>query len=557
MSAVATQLNLKEHVVSQLCDEQELKVKLPYSVEVHWYPKNEFNRGYIVHMTSNFWVRFNVGIYLRPEIMTNYSSNELEPGFEKFTWKNPAKCNECGRYITDYDYYTYEKYSFGDRKSIVFQYMCCIDCYARLLPSRDFKVPFGKIIKKTLPLSARLLYWKNLQTNEVTFKPPNKKIPLNPDAFDSLNAVDPSHTKDHTVLTNLLYSIRSDFIDALVNDLNANEDAMLVDAEHLARLAHSKGINIRFLGKLAFQASFNYVREITVILIISRAVKRLVLNALNEMDANDNPRDVLISYLNKLLSVSESSGSRWAWDQLSNCIQTHWNVTVERSVLAKVHMPSLLVAVSQQLRVNFDDFFSVNYLSLSPFSRTKLRMYPLTLDEPYAAHSLDLMLAKARTLDRRGRRSQWNIRSGPERQRATEHFDKAVRIAIAVYEKDSLQYAHVALEYAKHLESMHEEGGNPLNSKWNRAAQVPPSDYSESALFFYEDAYKIYDKEGLHYRYMIECLQGLSRLTAATNVLLHLTCRKRRASATCSKLPNSPAKHLATNTSGAPKYIRR
>ena len=518
INTLASQLNLKQHIVSQLCDEQQIKVDIPYSVEIHWYPQTEFIKGYIIHMPHKLWVRYTSDIYLRPEVMTTYSSNELEPGFEKYTWKNPVKCNECGRFLIDYEYYTYEKYSFGDRKSIIFQYMCCLECYTRLSPSRDFKVPFDKIVKKVLPMSSRLIYWKNIRTDEVTFKPPNKKIPLNPDAFDSLNAIDSFHTKDQGVLTGLFYNIRSDFVDIMINELNTNEDYMLIDAEHLGRLAHSKGINIRFLGRVSFQASFNYIRETAVIMIISRGIKRLVLNALNEIDANDDPRDIMLTHLNQLLSVSENPSSKLLWDQLSEYIQTHWDVTIERSVLVKIHMPALLIAVCKQLHINFDKFFEINYLTLTPFMKVNLKMYPQVIDEPYAAQSLDLILAKARTLDRRGKRSQWNIKSGPERERATEYFDKAVRIAIAIYQKGSLSYADVALEYAKHLESMHEEGGNPLNSKWNRAAQVPPSKYSESALFFYDDAYKIYEKEGLHYKNMVECMLGLSRLTSATNV---------------------------------------
>jgi len=528
LTTVASQLNLKQHIVSQLCDEQKIQIKIPYNVEIHWYSKDEFNKGYLVHLPHNFWVRYTSEIYLRPEIMTNYCSNELEAGFEKFTWKNPVKCNECGRYIIDYEYYVYEKHSFGDRKSILFQYMCCLECYTRLLPSRDFKVPFAKIMRKTLPMSARLVYWKNSQTNEVTFKPPNKKIPLNPDAFDSLNAIDPNHKKDQIVLSNLFHSVRNDFINAMISDLNMNEDSMLIDAEHLARLMHSKGTNLRFIGKLAFQASFNYIREITVITIISRGIKHLVLNALREIDANDDPRDVLISWLNKLLSVSENAISKIAWEQLADYIQTKWDVSIERSVLIKIHMPALLIAVCKQLRINFNNFFKINYLSLTPFSKVSLQMFPLILDEPYYAQSLDIVLAKARTLDRQGKRSQWNIKSGPERERATEYFDKGLRIASSIYQKESLQYAEVALEYAKHLESMHEEDGNPLNSKWNRAAQIPPSKHSESALFFYEDAYRVYEKEGLQYRYMIECMQGLSRLTAGTNVLSNIIPNRKK-----------------------------
>ena len=521
ITSLANQINLKLHMVSQACDNQELNVELPYNVEVHEYQQNEGKIMYVLHMVNKLWVRYAADIYLRPEVMTTYSCNELEPGFEKFTWKEPEKCNECIRYIQDYEYYSYDKYAYGDRKTIIMKYRCCLVCYERLFPSRNFKVPFNKIVRKSLPMSLRLTHWRNVLTDEVVFKPPNKKIPLNPDSFDSLNEVDAYHEKDKKALIDLFYSIRNDFVDDLITELNRNQDYMLFDSEHLAKLAHSKGINMRFLGKVVYQANFAYIRQIAITMIIARSIKRLVLNALNSIKDDDDPKDIMITYLNQLLSVSETAVSRALWDQLTEYIREHWDIVVERGVLMKLHMPSLTIAVCKQLRVNFLRFFEINYLSLSPFPMASLQMFPIVLDSPYVAKSLDLLLSKARTLDKRAKKSQWNMKSGQERERATEYFDKAVRVAIAIYGKDSIQYADTALEYASHLESMHEESGNPLNSKWNRASKIPSSKYSESAIYYFSDCLNVYESEGLQYKKMIDCMLGLSRLVEVTDVILY------------------------------------
>eukprot|EP00826_Nyctotherus_ovalis_P055504 TRINITY_DN7372_c0_g2_i1.p1 TRINITY_DN7372_c0_g2~~TRINITY_DN7372_c0_g2_i1.p1 ORF type:complete len:129 (-),score=34.19 TRINITY_DN7372_c0_g2_i1:68-454(-) len=125
----------------------------------------------------------------------------------------------------------------------------------------------------------------------------------------------------------------------------------------------------------------------------------------------------------------------------------------------------------------------------------------------------------AHTLDQKGRRGKWNDRSGPERQQATEYFDRAVRTAAGIYQKDVVQYADAAFEYASHLESLHEEKGDPLNSKWNRSALIPPSKHSELAIFFFQEALKVYETEQFGYKRMIECLLGLAKLNETQAVL--------------------------------------
>lgn len=181
-------------------------------------------------------------------------------------------------------------------------------------------------------------------------------------------------------------------------------------------------------------------------------------------------------------------------------------------------MPSLAIAVFKQLRIVYHRFFEANYLSLTPFSKIDLVISPYVVDEPYAASSLEIILNKARALDAKGTRSQWNIKGGPEREQATQHYDMAVRIAVMIYEKGSLQYAEVALEFAKHLESIHEESGSPLNSKWNRSAQILPSNSSELSQFFYDDALKVFESHNNCYKQMIECLLGLGKLCAVVDV---------------------------------------
>ena len=156
----------------------------PYNVQIHKYALGNGKSSYLTHMPYRLWMKYAAATYLRPEVMTNYSGNEIEPNFERFTWKRPVRCNECFRYIDDYEYYTCDNYSFRNQQETLYKYICCLSCYTRLLPTKDFKIPVARIIRKVLPLSERLVYWRNINTGEVFLTPPNKKSPLNPDAFD-------------------------------------------------------------------------------------------------------------------------------------------------------------------------------------------------------------------------------------------------------------------------------------------------------------------------------------------------------------------------------------
>ena len=312
-------------------------------------------------------------------------------------------------------------------------------------------------------------------------------------------------------------------VEEWIAGLNNNKEYMLMDAEHLGRLAHNKGINIKFIGRLALKTTYNYIREIACILVISRGIKRLILNAVSSIKDSQDPRDVILSYLNHLLSIVETPLSKKLWTQLTDYIQSHWALTVDKSILNKIHINSLAVATCKQLHINFHNLFDINYMSLVPFEKGNLIMLPIIHDETYAARSLDLLMCKSFELDKKGKRIHWNVKGGPEREMATKYVDKAVKVAAGIYQKNSLNYADTALEYAKHLESLHEEKGNPANSKWNKAAKIPPSRYSDNAEGYYELAMKIYEKEEMSHKKLIECMMGISRLSSVKSVrILHI-----------------------------------
>lgn len=470
-------LNFKRHKVIQIQDNQKVDIGLPYNVEIHRSEKK-----LVVNKPVNLLIKFTKDGYLRQEATSAYCSENAAITFESYTWKHPVKCDECSEFIKEYDYYSYEKHKLRDKRGDKFQYLCCLSCYAKLFPSRRFKVPFARIIRTTLPLSLRQSHWKNAATGEVLYQAPDKRVPLNPNAFSSLAAT--TDQADKLTLVSLLSRLKGTVIDEFIKELDAMENFTLIDAEHLATLAHSKGINIRLLGKLTFAPESNYVREIAVVLILSRAVKHLVLNALAKAETG-NSKEIIISYLNHLLSVSGSVVCKRAWEQLSEYVRVHWNVLIDHSALGRIHMPSVGIAVCRQLGIAFSSLFEVSYQSLAPFSESSLVVLPTVVDKPYISQALELIKGK--------------IQEAHVRHDQLLHLiEEEVKIGESIYKENSMRYADTLLDYANHLHSLHK--------------QMPKefAEYEIKVIDSFERALSIFRKAEFGYSGRLKCLLGLA-----------------------------------------------
>ena len=498
--------NFKQHTIIQR-NNTSLDICLPYRLEIHKFSK-EFDI-YFINRPLELLIKANT--YLRIELTSNYSTNETDPNYQMQTWKNPVKCTECEKYIQDYEYYTYD--TFKNRKLNKALYYCCLDCYNKLLPSKCFKVSFYKITHRILSLSLRSTYWQHKTTGHIIYEAPKTKIPLNPDALISLSEID----KDRKVVDVLILKLKGKVVDEFINELDKLKGNPLMDAEELVKLAHKRGINVRLLGKLTYSSKCSYVRKIAVIAILSRAIKKLVLDALNDATITQDPKDIIISYLNHLLILTENVNTKKLWERLTEYVRDHWCVMVYKSALTKLHMPSLIIAICKQLNITFDSFFNFDYRSIASFNKEKLIIIPSVISQPYEASSLELLIKKAQELDNKGKRSQWNLKGGTEREEATNIYNIALCLAIKIYGKQSLKYVDIALAFAQHLQSRHEEYGNPLNSKWNRSARIPPSKNSRAAIHFFEEAIKIYNKYN-GYIGLIESLQCIARLNEEVNI---------------------------------------
>ena len=491
LPSLMNKLNYKKHLVTQLYNNEQVEMLLPYNVEVHKYYNKECQKLFFINRPWNLFIKVPNSCHLRTEALSTYTVTESSSVFEKFTWKCLVKCTECDNWIKDYDFYAHQSYRAGYNKS---QYMCCLTCYNHLSPSKGFRIPFNQIIAVTLPEPLRFTYWRNARTGEIVYESPDVKMAYNPDAFSSENE------KDKKALTSLLAKVKKDIVINLINELDNNK--VLIDAEHLAEVAHAKGINIRFLGKLVFMPKSNYIREIAVILILSRSIKYFILK---ELENSKDSKNIIITYLNQLLSLADNEGSKEKWTLLAEYVRSHWGIIIDKSVLRRVNMTSLMIAVCNQLHVDYNESFNINYLSPTPFNTSKLIINPSIIDTPPKSQTINFLLRKIQELMRESK-------SGRRDSDVKKLVSETIRLTVRIYEKDAESYADVYLDCAIHLMSLHEG-----YIEWEWGDFTSSKDKSNITCLL-EEALKIYEEKKPSSTKQIKCLLALAQLT--TDVII-------------------------------------
>lgn len=159
--------------------------------------------------------------------------------------------------------------------------------------------------------------------------------------------------------------VKSESLAALVNDLNAVEEDPL-NSRELKKVLHSRGIPMRYLGKICTTAELNHTREIAVIEVITRAAKLLIKEGLvflsEDEDAaftGNNIKRCIQHYLHEIFYAPESTssagqkskGAQNIWDFISDHARRKYNITIERDVLKKIHLNSLFTNILEKLNI--------------------------------------------------------------------------------------------------------------------------------------------------------------------------------------------------------------
>jgi len=148
--------------------------------------------------------------------------------------------------------------------------------------------------------------------------------------------------------------VRDEQIDQLVEDLNS-VDVDPLTPQQLKQVLHSRGISIRNLGQICTKAQLNNVREIAVTDILARSIKLLCKDGLSFLAEDSetgytsaNIKKYILHYFVEIFAQEEFKGSsQHLWDFVTEHARKKYQVTVERDILSKIHLNSLLLNVCE------------------------------------------------------------------------------------------------------------------------------------------------------------------------------------------------------------------
>ena len=143
-----------------------------------------------------------------------------------------------GQVILDYEYYTYEKRGCD----------ISLEAWDSTDPTQ-LPYPPDKFVLYTVPDRLRVIYWRNA-AGEIRFTRPTKLTPLNPDAHCVLEEAAPGAMSDADELRAASHVLQDTVIPELIRELDELECEPAL-GKHLVEEMHKRGINARYLGRIA------------------------------------------------------------------------------------------------------------------------------------------------------------------------------------------------------------------------------------------------------------------------------------------------------------------
>lgn len=443
--------------------------------------------------------------------MSQYSRhNDLEDGFTMYTSLEPRVCDVSGQVILDYEYYTYEKRGCD----------ISLEAWDSTDPTQ-LPYPPDKFVLYTVPDRLRVIYWRNA-AGEIRFTRPTKLTPLNPDAHCVLEEAAPGAMSDADELRAASHVLQDTVIPELIRELDELECEPAL-GKHLVEEMHKRGINARYLGRIANECRYNHLRELAVREMLARTIKVLIRDGLSflvEPDEED-AKAVVVHYLNECLTRVESDAHVTIWKYIDELLFKKYAFSTgtgatgtQVPVLNKIYLMGLVHSIADKCGFKLDKHKGVDFEAELPFHvRDIASVYPTVKYEEATSTEVVETLQRAQELDAKGRRSMWYLDGGPERAQATELLREALRLCEYVYGSVHMQTAAVFMEAAEQLESRHTEKGRPENSRWNKCAKIATDELSREAEDYYRRALRIFESTcGLYDLRVAQCYLALSRI---------------------------------------------
>jgi hypothetical protein len=363
----------------------------------------------------------------------------------------------------------------------------------------------------------KLQVWQKVggeNDDEYALENPGAPYLLNPDA--SIEAED---SEDHQGLKKASLHLREVVILKFMRDV----DDLVVDVHSGGDLRdemHSRGINMRYLGRIMSQTSLRHVREVCLREVLARSIKTLIRDGLGMMfEVDRNPIHLFVEYVNKIFGGDvPSENTLEMWRLISKLSFEKFGVQVDVSLKSRMYLPALVHSVASKLNFKLKRYAGFDFAADTPFSVDDVDMHePMIKGGSFPLSTVDALVSEATRLDAMGKRSIWFHKGGPEREQATEQYRGALRTAEEVYGKEDLRLTEMYLSFANHLESRHSEEGRPEYSEWNRCMFVPKDALSEEAEFYYQKVLDVCEANNEKVNSFIsEAHLGLARVSKET-----------------------------------------
>jgi len=549
-SCIADSLNLKRHRAVERLSGQEVLLSLPYTIQAFNVSGSSGSMRYntdtslseisndSLQPSDRHFIVMSAGRLLPPDTGTNATAsgagasssveevtcllrkefvsrwshhNELEDGFVMYTSLEPRVCDVSGKVILDYEYYTYDKRG------------CDISLEAwDATDPEHLPYPKDKFVSVSVPERLRVVYWRN-QAGEIRFVRPTKLTPLNPDAHCISDEAEPGCITDGDELRAASHALQEIVIPDFIQELDELE-CEPTTGRQLVEEMHKRGINTRYLGRIANESRYNHLRELAVREMLARTIKVLIRDGLSflvEPDEED-AKAVVVHYLNECLTRVESDAHVTIWKYIDELLFKKYGFSTgtgaggsqQVPVLNKIYLMGLVHSIADKCGFKLEKFKGIDFEAELPFHvRDIASVHPTVKYQEATSTEVVELLQRANELDFKGKRSLWYLVGGPERAQATELFREALRLCDYVYGPTHMLTAKVFLEAAEQLESRHSENGRPENSRWNKCAKIETDELSREAEDYYRRALRILEGSvGIYDLRVAQCYLALSRI---------------------------------------------
>ena len=111
------------------------------------------------------------------------------------------------------------------------------------------------------------------------------------------------------------------------------------NSEELNFFMKQRGINLRYLGRMATECEYNFLKELAVREILALSIKVLVRDGLSFLRDEPNGytmedvKKCVLHYLNEIFTLEERASSKQLWSFVTDLIRSKFGITLEKDII--------------------------------------------------------------------------------------------------------------------------------------------------------------------------------------------------------------------------------